>query len=99
MPSGGPDARTAKPSAAGARALRRLRLRLTGWYAGTFALVLATLGALLFAALAHDASVSLDMSLRASTREIARAAERREQERAIPNAGAIDAVEELRIPD
>jgi len=72
---------------------------VTAWYAGTFALVLAMLGALLFAALAHDVSVTLDGSLRASTREIARAAERREQERAISNAGAIDAVDELRIPD
>jgi signal transduction histidine kinase len=57
------------------------------------------LGALLFTALAHDLSLSLDKSLRAATTEIARAAERREQERALPGAGAIDAVEELRIPD
>lgn len=63
------------------------------------ALVLAILGALLFAALAHDLSVSLDASLRAATKEIARAAERREEERALPGAAAIDAVDELRIPD
>lgn len=57
------------------------------------------LGGLLFAALAHDLSLSLDKSLRAATTEIARAAERREQERALPGTGAIDAVEELKIPD
>ncbi|MDB4911924.1 MAG: hypothetical protein JWO39_2747 [Gemmatimonadetes bacterium] len=98
-PSGVPDARSTRPSASAARALRRLRLRVTAWYVGTFAIVLAMLGALLFAALAHDVSVSLDASLRASTREIARAAERREQERALPGAGAIDAIDELRIPE
>ena len=98
-PSDLPDARSSRPSAAATRALRRLRLRVTAWYVGTFALVLIMLGALLFAALARDVSVSLDKSLRAATAEIARAAERREQERALPGAGAIDAVEELRIPD
>jgi signal transduction histidine kinase len=97
-PSGAPEAWEIRPSAAAGRALRRLRLRVTAWYVGTFALVLATLGALLFAALAHDVSVNLDSSLRAATREVARAAERREQERARPGA-AIDAVEEFRIPD
>ena len=97
--SGVPDARSSRPSAAAARALRRLRLRVTAWYVGTFALVLVMLGGLLFAALAHDLSLSLDKSLRAATTEIARAAERREQERALPGTGAIDAVEELKIPD
>jgi signal transduction histidine kinase len=97
--AGAPDARSSRPSAAAARALRRLRLRVTAWYVGTFALVLLMLGGLLFAALAHDLSMSLDKSLRAATTEIARAAERREQERALPGTGAIDAVEELKIPD
>jgi signal transduction histidine kinase len=98
-PSGVPDARSSRPSAAAARALRRLRLRVTAWYVGTFALVLVMLGGLLFVALAHDLSLSLGKSLRAATTEIARAAERREQERALPSNEAIDAVEELRIPD
>jgi signal transduction histidine kinase len=57
------------------------------------------LGALLFAALARDVSVSLDRSLRASTREIARAAERRVQETSLPKGGKVDEVEELRIPE
>lgn len=64
-----------------------------------FALVLAVLGALLFAALAHDLSMSLDASLRAATKEIARATQRREEERAVPGTAAIDAVDELKIPD
>lgn len=94
-----PDARSARPSASGARALRRLRLRVTAWYAGTFAIVLAMLGALLFAALAHDVSVDLDSSLRAATKEIARATERRKQELAHGEAGSIDAMDGVRIPD
>jgi len=98
-PSGVPDTRSPRPSAAAARALNRLRLRVTAWYVGMFALVLAVLGALLFAALAHDLSMSLDASLRAAAKEIARATQRREEERALPGATAIDAVDELRIPD
>lgn len=85
-----------------ALALRRLRLQVTAWYVGTFALVLITLGALLFAALAHDLSTQLGESLRAATREVEQAAGRREQEQSrasIGATGAIDAVEELRIPD
>ena len=97
--SGERDARSSRPSASGARALRRLRLRVTTWYVGTFALVLAMLGTLLFAALAHDLSVSLDKSLRADTREIEHAANRREEERTAPRAEGDDEVVELRIPD
>jgi signal transduction histidine kinase len=95
----GAGAGAPRPTAAATLALRRLRLRVTAWYAGTFAIVLATLGALLFAALAHDVSVELGSSLRAATKEIASAAERREQERAAGGAAAIDAVDELHIPD
>jgi signal transduction histidine kinase len=94
-----PGARAARPSASAARALRRLRLRVTAWYIGTFALVLATLGGLLFAALARAVSIEMDTSLRAATREIASAADRREQERAGTGASAIDAIQELRIPE
>lgn len=94
MEPGTSASRDIRLSASAARALRRLRLRMTAWYVGTFALVLATLGVLLFAALARDLSVDLDTSLRAATREIARATERRER---APNA--VDAVSDLRIPD
>ena len=91
--------RATQPSAAAARALGRLRLRVTAWYVATFALILAMLGALLFAALARDVSIQLDASLRAAAKEIARAAERREQERAGAGTAPIDAVEELHIPE
>jgi signal transduction histidine kinase len=93
-----PVTRRSTPSASAARSLRRLRLRVTAWYVGTFAVVLLALGALLFAGLAHDVSADLDASLRAATHEVAQAAERREQERAA-TGGAIDAVHQLRIPD
>jgi signal transduction histidine kinase len=65
---------------------------------GTFALVLLTLGILLLAALMHFVAGDLDASLRAATREIALATERREREAAATGGSAIDAVEELRIP-
>jgi signal transduction histidine kinase len=86
-------------SAFAARSLQRLRLRVTAWYVGTFGVVLLALGGLLFAALTRDVSADLDSSLRAATHEIALAAARRERERAATSGGAIDAVDELRIPD
>ncbi len=76
-----------------------LRRRLTAWYVGTFALVLLTLGVLLLVALTRFVAGDLDSSLRAATREIALATERREREAAATGGSAIDAVEELRIPD
>ncbi len=91
--------RRVPPSAFAARSLRRLRLRVTAWYVGTFGAVLVALGGLLFAALTRDVSADLDSSLRAATHEIALAAARRESERAATGGGAIDAVDELRIPD
>jgi len=97
-PPAAPDGRSSRPSASAARALRRLRLRVTAWYAGTFAIVLVTLGALLFAALARDVSVDLDFSLRAATREIARATERRKQELRNGDAASVDAMDGMRIP-
>jgi signal transduction histidine kinase len=71
---------------------------VTAWYAGTFAIVLGLLGALLFAALAHDVSVDLDSSLRAATKEIARATERRKQEVRDGDAAPVDAMDGVRIP-
>ena len=99
MTAGADPTRHSPPSASAARSLRRLRLRVTAWYVGTFAVVLLALGAALFVALARDVSADLNSSLRQATKEIASAAERREQERAATGCGAIDAVEEIRIPD
>ncbi|HET7551354.1 MAG TPA: HAMP domain-containing sensor histidine kinase [Gemmatimonadaceae bacterium] len=78
--------------------LLRLRRRLTAWYVGTFALVLLTLGVLLLVALTRFVAGDLDASLRAASKEIALATERREREAAATGGSAIDAVEELRIP-
>jgi signal transduction histidine kinase len=80
------------------RALLRLRLRLTAWYVGTFALILFTLGAALFATIAHQIAADLEASLRAATRAIAQAAAIREVEAVSAKGAAVDAVEELTIP-
>jgi signal transduction histidine kinase len=77
--------------------LGRLRVRLTLWYAGTFAFILLLLGAGLFLAIGSQVSRRIDQSLHAATAAIERATDDLETERA---AGiAADAVEELHIPD
>jgi signal transduction histidine kinase len=77
--------------------LGRLRVRLTLWYAGTFAVILVLLGAGLFLSIASQVSRRIDQSLRAATVAIERATHDLETERA---AGvAADAVDELHIPD
>ena len=81
------------------RALRSLRLRLTAWYVGTFVLVLAVLGVLLFTEQAHYLSLDLDRSLHTATKEISHAVELRERETGGTGNVAIDAVAELRISD
>lgn len=95
-PPHAPERRAAARSLA---PLTRLRLQLTAWYLGTFALILLALGALLFAVIARQNERQLGDSLRAATREIARAAEIREREALSTGGSAVDAVEELRIPD
>jgi signal transduction histidine kinase len=77
--------------------LGRLRVRLTLWYAATFALILLLLGAGLFLAIGTQVSRRLDVSLVAATAAIVRATHDLEIERAA--GGAADAVEELHIPD
>jgi signal transduction histidine kinase len=79
------------------RALLGLRLRLTAWYVGTFALILLMLGTALFAEIGHQIAADLEASLHAATRAIAQAAAIREVE-AVSAKGAADAVEELTIP-
>jgi signal transduction histidine kinase len=77
--------------------LAQLRVRLTLWYAGTFALILLLLGAGLFFSIRLQISRRLDASLAGATAAMMRATHDLEAERA---AGvAADAVEELRIPD
>lgn len=77
--------------------LRRLRVRLTLWYAATFAVILLLLGAGLFLAIGTQVSRRIDASLVSATAALVRATHDLEVERA---AGvAADAVEELHIPD
>ncbi|MEJ2679203.1 MAG: HAMP domain-containing sensor histidine kinase [Gemmatimonadota bacterium] len=78
--------------------LNRLRIRLTAWYVGVFALVLLTFGAALLAVLSHQISARLDASLADAAHELAGATLIRQREGpAAP--GHADALDELRIPD
>ncbi len=80
------------------RTLLGLRLRLTAWYVGTFALILLMLGTALFAAIAHQIAADLETSLHAATRAIAQAAAIREVEAVSAKGSVVDAVQELTIP-
>src|SRR3989442_2164142 len=77
--------------------LARLRLRLTLWYAATFAVILVALGGGLLVAMRHWLSHRLDHSLQVAAAALIRATHTLEQERA--TTGVSDAVEELHIPD
>ena len=77
--------------------LGRMRVRLTLWYAATFAFILVLLGTGLFLAIGTQVSRRIDASLAAATGAIVGATHDWEAERA---AGVTaDAVEELHIPD
>ena len=56
-------------STAGPQTLRRLRVRLTAWYVGTFFAILALLGVGMFAAITRQFDRELDTSLRDATTE------------------------------
>ena len=58
-------------------ALRRLRLRLTAWYVGTFLGILLLIGIGLFAAVTRRFDADLDASLRAAAHKLAEAAQSR----------------------
>ncbi len=79
--------------------LSRLRLQLSAWYVGTFALILLVLGGALFAVIAHRMASQLGDSLRAAARAVEQAAEIREVEAVSAPGQAVDAVAELTIPD
>ena len=78
--------------------LNALRLRLTAWYATTFIVILLLLGVGLFVAVRRQITQQLRHSLHAATIQLARAARIRERE-SVTARGAVDAVDELRIPD
>jgi signal transduction histidine kinase len=79
--------------------LKRLRFRLTLWYAGVFILILLLLGGGVFLAVRRQLSRQLDASLRSATVALQRAARIREVERAEAKGPVADAVSELHIPD
>ncbi|MEP6691179.1 MAG: HAMP domain-containing sensor histidine kinase [Gemmatimonadaceae bacterium] len=79
--------------------LTRLRLQLTAWYGATFALIVFALGALILVAITRNMSSDLESSLSAATREVARATATREVEAVAAGGRAVDALDELRIPD
>jgi signal transduction histidine kinase len=93
-----PEGLARAPAPVTARALRRIRLQLTAWYVGTFALVLAVLGISLFSVIARQLARDLDASLHAAVRAVAQAAQIREVEAVSATGGVVDAVEELTIP-
>ena len=78
--------------------LRRLRVHLTAWYVGVFALVLAVFAGALFWVLTRQISTRLDESLDDAVKELQRAAEIRIREGPV-EPGRVDALDELRIPD
>jgi signal transduction histidine kinase len=78
--------------------LRRLRLRLMAWYAGTLAVILLVLGVGLFTAIAGQIDRELRASLRLATRELIGAARVREMEARQAHGAVVDAVDELHIP-
>ena len=75
-----------------------LRLRLTLLYAGVFILILSLLGGGLFLTVRHQMSRQLDVSLKAATAALERAARIREAERANARGAVVDAVDELHVP-
>ena len=81
------------------RPLDRLRLQLTGWYAGTFSLILLLLGGGLFLVIRGQIARQLDGALGKAVAELKRAAAIREVESVGARGAVVDAVDELHIPD
>ena len=72
------------------QSLRRLRLRLTIWYAATFLVILALLGVGMFATITSRFDRDLDLSLADATKQLSSLAHDR---------GAAAAIDQLRIPE
>ena len=77
-------------------ALRRARLRLTAWYVGVFAAILLLFGGGIYVAVTRQISRGLDQQLVTAAEEVERAMAIRERERGL--VGAVDALQELRLP-
>jgi signal transduction histidine kinase len=79
--------------------LKRLRLQLTAWYAGTFSLILLVLGAALVVVLSGQLSGDLDLRLESSVSGVRRAMEVRRAYGAAPDDALRGAVAEVTSPD
>lgn len=77
-------------------ALKRLRIQLTAWYIGVFAIVLLSFGAALFSVLTHQISRRMDQSLRRASDRLV-AAVRAESSQAHENSALADTLASLRI--
>jgi signal transduction histidine kinase len=77
------------------QALHRLRVRLTAWYVGTFAVILVLLGAGMFATITRRYDSELDESLRVSASELVRVVRQRGR---AAEARLFDSAD-FRIPD
>jgi len=91
--------RSGARSATLTQSLRRLRLRLTAWYAGTFFVILTLLGVGMFASTTRRFDSDLDASLRDATRELVRVARVRDSVGRGSASVMLDAAADLRIPD
>ena len=78
--------------------LSTLRLRLTAWYAGTFGIILALLGAGLFITIRNTPSRQLDASLRDATAALIQAALARESQVMGGSGQVVDAIDQLHLP-
>jgi signal transduction histidine kinase len=81
--------RGAAPATAPPQSLRRLRLRLTAWYVGTFFAILVVLGGAMFSVITDRLDRDVDGSLRDATQDLAAA---------IVARGPRGAIDALRIP-
>jgi len=78
--------------------LRRLRHRLTAWYAVSFAFILVTVGGGMYWVTSHEVEAQLSRTLHAATSEVVRAAQIGESDGIPPDEAALDAVEEMEVP-
>ncbi len=79
--------------------IKRLQLRLTAWYVGTFSIILLLLGLALFVLLSKQLSGDLDLRLVSSVTAVRRAMEVRQAFGTSPEQALRDAVAEIDEPD
>jgi len=78
--------------------LRRLRLRLTAWYVGSFAAILLVVGFGMYWVTAQEVEAQLGRSLSAATAEVVRASRVAEDEGVPSGEAARGAVEVIEVP-